>query len=106
MKKSFAALYLFSALFITGCGSEVTSVQATGETKVSQATHSCNYASFCFTCMPGFDMKLECGFKFSYFCDGTQDVKVEETPVKISYADGFSKNDIKTKITPTGACHG
>ena len=61
------ALIMFAGM--AGCDSkpEVSYVEAVGGVVVSKSSQSCSVAGICLTCMPGFDMKINCGLKFSPF---------------------------------------
>lgn len=89
---------------LAGCGPKVTKVEATGPAVVKEDRQSCSHAGYCFTCMPGFDGKMNCGFKFSAMCSGTQDVTYSETPVRRYYEDGSTRNSVDTTTISTGFC--
>ena len=48
-------------------------------------SETCNYSSYCFTCMPGFDGKMDCGMKLSAFCSGTNEVTYQQFKINFEY---------------------
>lgn len=88
------------------CGSapEVVSVERVGEPNISTVTRSCHKTGACFTCLPGFDGKMNCGFKLSPICPGRQKVTISEVPVIIHYKDGATKMSMHEEIIERGFC--
>lgn len=74
-------------LLFAGCDS-VTASYPVRETRIEERIVSCNYTGFCFTCMPGFDGKMNCGAKLSSYCSGTQKVEVGITPTRLIHKSG------------------
>lgn len=65
---------------------------------------SCTYAGYCYSCF-GMNGKLECGFKFSAMCGGTQPARLRVTPVKVGYESGATVTDYEhTVLERTGEC--
>lgn len=87
-------------ILLAGCDREIKREQL-GEPVVVEKDVSCHKTSYCYTCMPGFDMKMECRFKLSTMCPGNQLARVEQRQYKIFYESGdiqlrTSENTIQT----------
>lgn len=96
---------LLSGLLLTGCDSVVKS-EKLGEPRISEQTVSCHHASYCYTCMPGFDGGMKCGLKFSSMCSGNQRAIVEKQEVRYYYESGKVRvSDTVNIVKELEACH-
>lgn len=75
------------ALSLTACDKRI-SREIVGESREEVQNVSCTHTDFCFTCLPGFDMKTKCAFKMSNFCPGHQNARVRITPILDTYESG------------------
>lgn len=80
------ALVVF-ALLLLGCD-PVVDRRTAGAPYVATRREGCSKFGFCMTCMPGFNGKMECGFKMSAFCPGSHDVTAEYTPTARVHKSG------------------
>jgi hypothetical protein len=74
-------------VILVGCD-PVTRTRPVGESKIVTVEESCTHFSYCFTCMPGFDGKNECGYKASSLCPGNQKVQISITPMELTRKSG------------------
>lgn len=97
---------LLSALLLTGCFDQVTKTEKLGEPRISEQTVSCHHASYCYTCMPGFNGGMNCGLKFSSFCSGNQRAIVETQEVRYYYESGKVRvSDTVNVVKELESCH-
>lgn len=75
-----------------------------GEKRTVETIKSCYTTGICFTCMPGWNMKMSCTLKFSAFCSGRQAVTLERTSVHVYYKDGTVEDLVEDKILGKGPC--
>jgi len=105
LQKTVCGFSLIASLAIGGCGPKVTRVEVAGPALTITGTQSCSKAGYCFTCLPGFDSKMTCGFKFSAMCPGSQHVTSKETPVRIHYEDKTVRTSTRNEILETSICN-
>lgn len=73
--KNLIIMLFVSALF--SCKGDFI-VQKTERAVCYKTTQSCSTTGYCYSCLPGFDGRMQCGFKFSALCPGQQKVEVCE----------------------------
>ncbi|MEY5060671.1 MAG: hypothetical protein RIS45_592 [Planctomycetota bacterium] len=66
------------AMTLAGCEQAV--LLQSGQSYTEEGPQSCTHFAYCFTCMPGFNGKMDCSFKASAFCPGTQTALFKVTP--------------------------
>lgn len=89
---------LLAVLLITlslGCD-PVVKTEAAGDFTFKIVTTGCYTTGFCFSCMPGFDGKMSCGYKFSSFCSGSRKEEIKERPVINTRKSGKQFYDTQT----------
>ncbi len=96
-------LVVVTLLVLAGCREEV-SREPIGETQTVTLERSCTKPGYCFTCMPGFDGKMNCGLKFSPFCSGTQMATEKRTPMRITYDNGEFEDYIAVQTVAAEPC--
>ncbi len=66
----------------------------------------CQHFGYCLTCLPGIaDFKLECKFKLSQFCAGTQEAQARVQDV--TYRRGeetYTRAETLAVVQRTGSC--
>lgn len=95
--------WLLGLLLLVGCDS-VVSNQIEGPRFIKRETVSCTHPSFCFTSMPGFDGKMNFGYKFSAFCPGTQEQINRYTPLAQIHKSGKVTHTFDIETLEAGAC--
>ena len=94
MRKA-AALAL---LMLAGCDA-VTFVEKDGPAFSEVRNRSGWKAGYCYTCMPGFDGKMSCGFKFSSMCSCSYKAKVLVQPIRVHHESGKVRHSEQTSET-------
>lgn len=87
---------LISALILVGCDKEVSRDWASS--RIEEQAVNCTMASFCVTCLPGFDGKVGCGAKLSPYCPGRQRASVKITPFTAHFKSGKVEHGEDTDI--------
>lgn len=96
---------LFSILLLAGCDS-VVSTEKLGEPVVKEEVVSCHHLSYCFTCGPGFDGKMNCNAKMSPMCPGNQLALVEHQEIRYQYESGKTMvHNSTTVVKELETCH-
>ncbi len=92
-------------LLSVGCGPAPEEV-ARGPERTATIKASCNHFGYCYTCSPGISsFKLECNFKMSHFCHGTQEAEARVQDV--TYRRGeetYTRAETLAVVRRTGAC--
>lgn len=97
-------VFLLLLVFMIGCAKEVSRQYDPPHEEVR--TLDCTHSDFCFTCMPGFTGKMDCGFKLSPYCPGNRKARVQVTPYRVHYDDGsVSLREQVVEIQEVEACH-
>ena len=86
-------LTALALLLLTGCIDRVGSEEPAGPAYEEVRTLSGSKPGYCFTCLPGFDMKMNCSLKFSPYCPCTYKAKVTVQPVHVRLESGKLLND-------------
>ncbi len=96
-------LVLLTLLVLVGCREEV-SLDPVGPVETVTRERSCTKPGYCYTCMPGFDGKMNCSFKFSPFCGGTQLATEQRTPMRITYDNGEFTDYVAVQTVTAEPC--
>jgi len=106
VKSPLCAVALFAVLSVcTACATPRIVDREYGESYTYSGTTDCTYSGFCYTCMPGWDGKWGCGFKFSSSCSGKEAAKILAQPVIMIYEDGSRRRTTNTRVLEvTGDC--
>lgn len=90
-------------LTLAGCDKEVS--RTPHESYVQNQRVSGHHFSYCFTCMPGFDGKMDCRLKASTMCPCSYPAEVRVTPYTITYESGKTREYSSTQvIKQLGSC--
>lgn len=93
---------LASLVLLAGCD-KVVSTERVSEPVVTEQTVSCRHAGYCFTCVPSFDGKTGCGFRWSTLCPGERLATVRITDYVRTYESGkkwsFSDTEVVEHLT-------
>lgn len=93
------------ALLLTGCIDSVVSQSPIGGPKLEERRLGSIHTSYCFTCLPGFDGKMNCGMKLSYACPCSYQAKVSVQTIRRRHESGKeSIGERVTEIARLGAC--
>lgn len=84
MKHSLYVMAFASLIAVVACDT-VLRVENAGEAYEETRARSGTHTSYCFTCMPGFDGKMDCKMKLSYACPCSYKARVLVQPIKITY---------------------
>ncbi len=100
------ALILCTALLV-GCGPSLNSERFE---PISEQTYTrqCQYRAtgYCYTCLPGFDGKSNCGMKMSSSCShsGVQDVTMVSGELTQFWSDGTVTTELTTRERSSTPC--
>ena len=78
---------LLASLLLCGCD-ELVATESYGQPFEEVRTRTGYEPGYCFTCVPGFDGKMNCGLKFSYACSCEYTARVEIQPQRERYESG------------------
>jgi hypothetical protein len=92
-----------AVLAMTACDPVVES-RPVGPAVTRTRSEGCSHLGFCFTCLPGFNGKMECGFKMSAFCPGTHSVTYAETPTREVHKSGDVTDGVIRQFITEGPC--
>lgn len=98
---------LLAAILLVGCTPPPEKVaEVSFPSYIEERSAGCSHAGYCFTCMPGFDLKMTCGPKFSSFCPGTRTFKAKVTPLEVYYSNGkIRKEERVEELEQIRGCH-
>jgi|JI102314A2RNA_FD_contig_51_2290532_length_3851_multi_2_in_0_out_0_5 hypothetical protein len=96
MKSIGTALIIALMVCLSGCDRIESQVAGQPRTEVRRV--DCSQLGYCFTCAPGFDMKMTCGPKLSNFCPGEREAEVIVTPLVTTFASGRQSHTEKTEL--------
>ena len=91
-------------LLLAGCGPDIIDKQVVDVGKTYEDRVSCTYTGYCYSCLPGFDGKMDCNFKLSPYCPGTANATLQSVTVEYYYSDGTRKTKTHTQIIEQDFC--
>lgn len=96
--------YLVLLCLLLAACDPVVSETATGPAARVTRNESCTHTSFCYTMMPGFDGKMEGGFKLSPYCPGSHDVVYAVIPTRQVHKSGAVTTGESWVYISSGEC--